>query len=262
MSKPPNPTRSSPFSLPQLTVDGPPTACLFAFLPSAPAHLQDLLICHNHLPFFGKFTTNSERVRVAIILRPKNAEDLLQDSDFVDYVELQPELKRLKLRKNNWSSESYRFDEVFTNTASQRRVYEAVTKPVVESVLNGYNGTVMAYGQIGTGKTYTLSRLGKDDTSERGIMAELWRTYFLVHLLVLIVWKFHTCRQKGSSGSMQEIVKRRLFGMAREKTIFHEFFGKKQWLEQSQLMSMEHVRGLLHGKIGSVNHAKVSVTQF
>ncbi|KAH9768504.1 kinesin-like protein KIN-UC [Citrus sinensis] len=110
------------------------------------------------------------RVRVAVRLRPRNAEDLLSDTDFADCVELQPELKRLKLRKNNWSSESYRFDEVFTETASQRRVYEVVAKPVVESVLNGYNGTVMAYGQTGTGKTYTLGRLGKDDASERGIM--------------------------------------------------------------------------------------------
>lgn len=37
-------------------------------------------------------------------------------------------------------------------------------------MLDGYNGTVMAYGQTGTGKTYTLGRLGKDDVSERGIM--------------------------------------------------------------------------------------------
>lgn len=36
--------------------------------------------------------------------------------------------------------------------------------------MNGYNGTVMAYGQTGTGKTYTLGRLGNDDASERGIM--------------------------------------------------------------------------------------------
>lgn len=113
---------------------------------------------------------DSGRVRVAVRLRPRNAEDHLSDADFSDCVELQPELKRLKLRKNNWSSESYRFDEVFTETASQKRVYEVVAKPVVESVLNGYNGTVMAYGQTGTGKTYTLGRLGKDDTSERGIM--------------------------------------------------------------------------------------------
>ncbi|KAK4430973.1 Kinesin-like protein KIN-UC [Sesamum alatum] len=111
----------------------------------------------------------SERVRVAVRLRPKNAEDLA-DADYSDCVELQPELKRLKLRKNNWSSESYRFDQVFTESASQRRIYEVVAKPVVESVLDGCNGTVMAYGQTGTGKTYTLGRLGKEDESERGIM--------------------------------------------------------------------------------------------
>lgn len=40
----------------------------------------------------------------------------------------------------------------------------------LQSVLSGYNGTVMAYGQTGTGKTFTLGRLGKDDASERGIM--------------------------------------------------------------------------------------------
>ncbi|XP_041022574.1 kinesin-like protein KIN-UC isoform X2 [Juglans microcarpa x Juglans regia] len=110
------------------------------------------------------------RVRVAVRLRPKNDEDVLSDDDFSDCVELQPELKRLKLRKNNWSSESYRFDEVFTETASQKRVYEVVAKPVVESVLNGYNGTIMAYGQTGTGKTYTLGKLGKGDAAGRGIM--------------------------------------------------------------------------------------------
>ncbi|XP_051130815.1 kinesin-like protein KIN-UC isoform X2 [Andrographis paniculata] len=111
----------------------------------------------------------SERVRVAVRLRPRNPMEL-SDADYADCVELQPELKRLKLRKNNWSTESYRFDEIFTESASQKRIYEAVAKPVVESVLEGYNGTVMAYGQTGTGKTYTLGRLGKDDASERGIM--------------------------------------------------------------------------------------------
>ncbi|TYH03555.1 hypothetical protein ES288_A09G228700v1 [Gossypium darwinii] len=40
----------------------------------------------------------------------------------------------------------------------------------VVSVLDGYNGTVMAYGQTGTGKTYTLGRLGEEDTADRGII--------------------------------------------------------------------------------------------
>lgn len=110
------------------------------------------------------------RVRVAVRLRPRNAEELAADADFADCVELQPELKRLKLRKNNWDTDTYAFDEVFTEFASQKRVYEVVAKPVVESVLEGYNGTVMAYGQTGTGKTYTLGKLGEEDTAARGIM--------------------------------------------------------------------------------------------
>ncbi|KAG6765191.1 hypothetical protein POTOM_029212 [Populus tomentosa] len=94
---------------------------------------------------------NNGRVRVAARLRPRNAEELILDADFNDCVELLPELKRLKLKKNNWSSESYRFDKVFTETASQKRVYEAVVK-------------------VCTGKTYTVGKLGKDDAAERGIM--------------------------------------------------------------------------------------------
>ncbi|XP_042038886.1 kinesin-like protein KIN-UB [Salvia splendens] len=118
----------------------------------------------------GSTDSVSGRVRVAVRLRPRNTEELVADADFADCVDLQPELKRLKLRKNNWDSDTFEFDEVLTEFASQKRVYEVVAKPVVESVLEGYNGTVMAYGQTGTGKTYTLGRLGDEDTSARGIM--------------------------------------------------------------------------------------------
>lgn len=112
----------------------------------------------------------SGRVRVAVRLRPRNAEELKSDIDFADCVELEPELHRLKLRKNNWDSDTFQFDEILTEHASQKRVYEVVAKPVVESVLEGYNGTIMAYGQTGTGKTYTLGQLDEEDDSNRGIM--------------------------------------------------------------------------------------------
>lgn len=46
------------------------------------------------------------------------------------------QLKRLKLRKNNWDSDTYEFDEVLTEFASQKRVYEVVAKPVVEVCIN------------------------------------------------------------------------------------------------------------------------------
>jgi kinesin family protein 5 len=48
--------------------------------------------------------------------------------------------------------------------------YDGVLAFFMQSVLEGYNGTVMAYGQTGTGKTFTLGRLGDEDTADRGIM--------------------------------------------------------------------------------------------
>lgn len=130
---------------------------------SSPASLGSAAVAKDYAGVPG-------RVRVAVRLRTRNAEEMVADADFGDCVELLPELKRLKLRKNNWDAETYEFDEVLTEFASQKRVYQAVAKPVVESVLDGYNGTVMAYGQTGTGKTYTLGPLGEEDPATRGIM--------------------------------------------------------------------------------------------
>lgn len=38
----------------------------------------------------------------------------------------------------------------------QSDVYEFAAKPIIESVLQGFNGTVFAYGQTGSGKTFTM----------------------------------------------------------------------------------------------------------
>ncbi|XP_054276740.1 uncharacterized protein LOC128995747 [Macrosteles quadrilineatus] len=50
-----------------------------------------------------------------------------------------------------------RFVKVFDQEAQQVHIYDAVAKPVVESSLKGYNGTIFAYGQTGSGKTHTIS---------------------------------------------------------------------------------------------------------
>ena len=46
--------------------------------------------------------------------------------------------------------------------APQADVYNAAVKPIVEDVMSGYNGTIMAYGQTGAGKTFTLSSIQPD----------------------------------------------------------------------------------------------------
>ena len=52
--------------------------------------------------------------------------------------------------------QSFAFDYVYDMGASQDFLYENTAKQAVVSVLEGYNATILAYGQTGTGKTYTM----------------------------------------------------------------------------------------------------------
>ena len=51
---------------------------------------------------------------------------------------------------------SFSFDYVFATDSSQSSIYENSAFSLVESVLDGYNGTIFAYGQTGCGKTHTM----------------------------------------------------------------------------------------------------------
>eukprot|EP00794_Sanderia_malayensis_P007023 gene7023-7811_t len=50
----------------------------------------------------------------------------------------------------------YTFDRVFAPDCKQTDVYNDGARPIVDSVIEGYNGTIFAYGQTGTGKTFTM----------------------------------------------------------------------------------------------------------
>ena len=50
----------------------------------------------------------------------------------------------------------YGFDKVFGPYSTQEDVYDDAVRPVVDEVLDGYNCTIFAYGQTGTGKTHTM----------------------------------------------------------------------------------------------------------
>ena len=41
-------------------------------------------------------------------------------------------------------------------SALQETIYTETCKRIIDSVMNGFNGTVFAYGQTGTGKTFTM----------------------------------------------------------------------------------------------------------
>ena len=48
------------------------------------------------------------------------------------------------------------FDRVLSPGALQAETYDEVARPVVQDVIDGFNGVIMAYGQTGSGKTHTI----------------------------------------------------------------------------------------------------------
>lgn len=46
--------------------------------------------------------------------------------------------------------------QVFGPSAKQKDLYDQAVVPIVNEVLEGFNCTIFAYGQTGTGKTYTM----------------------------------------------------------------------------------------------------------
>ncbi|CAH8306145.1 unnamed protein product [Eruca vesicaria subsp. sativa] len=52
---------------------------------------------------------------------------------------------------------SYSFDHVFDEMSRNACVYELLTKDIIHAAVEGFNGTVFAYGQTSSGKTFTMT---------------------------------------------------------------------------------------------------------
>jgi len=61
----------------------------------------------------------------------------------------------------------YTFDHIFDMDSTQEDVYKIAAVPAVESLMSGYNSTIFAYGQTGTGKTYTMEGFSYDYLSPK-----------------------------------------------------------------------------------------------
>ncbi|XP_062850057.1 kinesin-like protein KIF9 isoform X2 [Trichomycterus rosablanca] len=95
-----------------------------------------------------------------------------------ELVEFLPDKKTIRVRQrkdyrirrviNQISSWSFQVNGVLHNT-SQEEVYQHVAQSVVLGALDGYNGTIMCYGQTGAGKSYTLTG-AIDSYQKRGII--------------------------------------------------------------------------------------------
>lgn len=123
----------------------------------------------------GVSPPRSVNVQVAVRCRPLNSREiasgersvLLCTEDRREVVCVAPATQRKGPAAGANSKKTYTYDHVFGPDATQADVFEGIVKPIVDEVLQGYNCTVFAYGQTGTGKTHTME--GRRDEDMVGI---------------------------------------------------------------------------------------------
>ncbi|KAH3834905.1 hypothetical protein DPMN_108238 [Dreissena polymorpha] len=101
---------------------------------------------------------DSDNVRVCVRCRPMNEKE--KEQGCIQVVNVDTVRKNVTVNHKESSRgeppKTYSFDNVYAPDAKQVDIYNETARPIVDFVLEGYNGTIFAYGQTGTGKTFTM----------------------------------------------------------------------------------------------------------
>ncbi len=105
-----------------------------------------------------------DRVRVVIRFRP------IKDVEHLGHVAIDRHTHAVQIRdpSNSAANGSWQFDAILDSAATNEEVYSSVAADVVTSSLAGINGTIFAYGQTSSGKTFSM----------RSIMQQAFDTVF------------------------------------------------------------------------------------
>ena len=109
-------------------------------------------------------------IQVVVRLRPMSERELKGNT--LPVVTASTEKKEICVIKGAGARtlrNTFAFDNVFTSFSTQREVFEQTLAPVIGDVLSGYESTVFAYGQTGTGKTHTMEGV-ITDAELRGVI--------------------------------------------------------------------------------------------
>ncbi|KAF2719166.1 kinesin-domain-containing protein [Polychaeton citri CBS 116435] len=97
-------------------------------------------------------------INVVVRCRGRNDREVRENSGVVVSTDsIRGSKVDLSMGPSALSNKTYQFDKVFSPAADQGMIFEDVVAPTLDNVLSGFNCTIFAYGQTGTGKTYTMS---------------------------------------------------------------------------------------------------------
>ena len=143
--------------------------------------------------------TKEDRIRVGVRVRPLGE----GRGERGERVKINKSLNSITIRPDDSSTwtrvrgeakpQTFAFSDVFERE-DNAALMELVGKPLVESVCEGYNGTLLAYGQTGSGKTFTIGELTKIGTESEGVAHRMIRELF-AHQHAGAVRSFHVSVQ-------------------------------------------------------------------
>ncbi|KAK6590664.1 kinesin-like boursin [Cryptosporidium xiaoi] len=105
---------------------------------------------------------NGVNVKVIVRCRPLTEQEKKDPNNFnilqtkIDTKEVVVSQQTLGRKIDSYSTKLFSFDGVCGSFTSQRDLFKQYVVPIVDEVLLGFNCTIFAYGQTGTGKTYTM----------------------------------------------------------------------------------------------------------
>ncbi|XP_046871867.1 centromere-associated protein E isoform X5 [Hypomesus transpacificus] len=105
--------------------------------------------------------TEESAVKVCVRVRPLiEREEESTDSTEPGQLFWKAEKHSIQQLDDGNLSKSFNFDRVFNSDETTDQLYQELAKPLVVSAVEGYNGTIFAYGQTSSGKTFTM--MGSD----------------------------------------------------------------------------------------------------
>eukprot|EP01116_Phalansterium_solitarium_P004861 TRINITY_DN1604_c0_g1_i3.p1 TRINITY_DN1604_c0_g1~~TRINITY_DN1604_c0_g1_i3.p1 ORF type:complete len:359 (-),score=67.23 TRINITY_DN1604_c0_g1_i3:152-1228(-) len=116
-------------------------------------------------------------VKVVVRVRPLNKTEIADGRGKI--VTMNPVMGQVFLQKPDSKEppKNFTFDAAFDENCTQMQVYQETAYPIVQAAIEGYNGTIFAYGQTGTGKTHTME--GVHEVKElRGIIPNSFQHIF------------------------------------------------------------------------------------
>nr|XP_032626529.1 kinesin-like protein KIF9 isoform X5 [Chelonoidis abingdonii] len=135
------------------------------------SHRSHFLLTLNKEFYYITMSAKERKVHAFVRVKPTAnfPQDMIKygpDNKSIDiYIRRDVKKGVINNKQTDWS---FKLDGVLHN-ASQDSVYDAVARDLVSQALDGYNGTIMCYGQTGAGKTYTMTG-ATENYKHRGII--------------------------------------------------------------------------------------------